>query len=129
MHEDRARPTIAEVSLSALRANCRQARELVGGQVSVMAVVKADGYGHGAVGAARAFVEAGAAALGVSTVVEGVELRRAGFDLPIVVLGGAFAGEEPAVVSHGLDCAVWTIESARALATAARADGTAPAST
>jgi alanine racemase len=124
MYEDRGRPTVAEVSLSALRANCRQARELVGAQVSVMAVVKADGYGHGAAAAGRAFVEAGAAALGVSTVVEGLELRRAGLDGPIVVLGGAFAGEEAAVVAHGLDCAVWTVDSARALCAAAHADGT-----
>jgi alanine racemase len=124
MHEDRGRPTVAEVNCSALRANCRQARELVGAQVSVMAVVKADGYGHGAPVAARAFVDAGAAALGVSTVVEGLELRRAGIDVPIVVLGGAFAGEEAAVVAHGLDCAVWTIDSARALCAAAHADGT-----
>jgi alanine racemase len=89
-----------------------------------MAVVKADGYGHGAAAAARAFVEAGAAALGVSTVVEGLELRRGGVEVPVVVLGGAFPGEEAAVVAHGLDCAVWTAESARALCAAAHADGT-----
>jgi alanine racemase len=124
MYEDRGRPTVAEVSLSALRANCRQARKLVSGQVSVMAVVKADGYGHGATAAGRAFVAAGASALGVSTVVEGLELRRGGLDGPIVVLGGAFAGEEAAVVAHGLDCTVWTVESARALSAAAHADGT-----
>jgi alanine racemase len=123
MHDHRGRPTVAEVSLSALRANCRRVRELVGAGVAVMAVVKADGYGHGAAPAARAFVEAGAAVLGVSTVEEGAELRRAGLATPIVVLGGAFAGEEEAVAAHDLAAAVWTLEGARPLGAAARAAG------
>ena len=123
MPDIHGRPTIAEVSLSALRENCRRARELVGPGVGVMAVVKADAYGHGALAASRAFVDGGAAALGVSTVEEGVELRRAGVTAPIVVLGGAFRGEEAAVVAHDLGCAVWTLDAARALAGAARAAG------
>jgi alanine racemase len=123
LSDDQGRPTVAEVSLGALGANCRRARELVGASVGVMAVVKADAYGHGAAAAARAFVEAGAAALGVSTVAEGAELRRAGIAAPIVVLGGAFAGEEPVVAGHDLGCAVWTVESAELLAAAARAAG------
>lgn len=123
MPDIHGRPTIAEVSLSALRTNCRRAGELVGPGVGVMAVVKADAYGHGAVAAARAFVEGGAAALGVSLVEEGVELRRAGIGQPIVVLGGAFPGEEGAVVAHELAVAVWSIDTARALAAAGRAVG------
>jgi alanine racemase len=117
------RPTVADVSLPALRGNCREARRLVGAGVAVMAVVKADAYGHGAVAAARAFLEGGAAALGVSTVAEGAELRRAGIAGPVVVLGGAFRGEEAAVVAHGLEVAVWSVEAAGALAGAARAAG------
>jgi len=62
------RPTVAEVSLAALRHNCRRVRELVGPGVAVLAVVKADAYGHGAVPAARAFLAAGAWGLGVSSV-------------------------------------------------------------
>src|SRR5262245_7855339 len=123
MPDNHGRPTVAEVSLSALRANCRRVGELVGPAVAVMAVVKADAYGHGAVAAARAFVEGGAAALGVSLVEEGVELRRAGIDRPIIALGGAFPGEEPQVVAHDLAVAVWGLDSARALAAAARAAG------
>jgi alanine racemase len=117
------RPTVAEVSLAALRHNCRQARELVGPDVAVMAVVKADAYGHGAVAASRAFVDAGASALGVSTVAEGVELRRAGLAAPIVVLGGVFQGEGAAVAEHGLEAAIWTLGCARALGAAGRAAG------
>jgi alanine racemase len=123
MHDIQGRPTVAEVSLAALRGNLRQARDLVGPGVGVMAVVKADAYGHGAVIAARAFVEAGAAALGVSTVVEGVELRRASLMAPIVVLGGYFPGEETAVVAHDLAPAVWTREAGETLAAAGRAAG------
>src|SRR4029453_5115094 len=100
------RPTLAEVSLGALRENCRQARALVGPEVGVLAVVKADGYGHGAVEAARAFLEGGAAGLGVSMVAEGLALRDAGVQAPIVVLGGAFPGEEAAAVTHDLAAAV-----------------------
>src|SRR5262245_6483435 len=123
MSEGNGRPTVAEVSLSALRANCRRAGELVGPYVAVMAVVKADGYGHGAVASARAFVEAGAAALGVSLVAEGVELRAAGITLPVVVLGGAFPGEEGTVAAHDLAVAAWSLDGVRALAAAARAVG------
>lgn len=123
MHDIHGRPTVAEVSLGALRTNCRRARELVGAGVAVMAVVKADAYGHGAVAAARAFVDGGAVALGVSSVEEAVELRRGGIGAPLVVLGGTFPGQEGAVVEHALATAVWVLDGARALAAAARAAG------
>src|SRR5690349_11529787 len=124
MRNFHGRPTVAEVRLAALRGNLRAARELVGPDVAVCAVVKADGYGHGAVAAARAFVEAGAAMLGVSTVQEGVEIREAGVTAPIVVLGGVFPGEAAAVVAHGLEAAVWTKEVVQTLVDAARAAAT-----
>ena len=114
------RPTVAEVSLGALRHNCRRVRELVGPGVAVLAVVKADAYGHGAVPAARAFLAAGAWGLGVSSVTEGTELRRAGVAAPIVVLGGVFAGEEKDVVASDLEVALWDADRARALATPSR---------
>ena len=123
MHDIDGRPTVAEVSLGALRSNCREVCALVGGAVTVMAVVKADAYGHGAAAAARAFRDGGAQALGVSTVAEGAELRRAGVDGPIVVLGGVFRGEGKVVVEHGLGAAVWTSGCARALGAAATAAG------
>src|SRR5215468_10889851 len=117
------RPTVAEVSLAALRHNCRRVRELIGPGVAVLAVVKADAYGHGAVPAARVFLEAGVWGLGVSSVAEGVELRRAGIEAPIVVLGGAFPGDGRDVVAHALAAAVWDPGRARALDEAARAAG------
>src|SRR5258708_810234 len=87
--EARTRPTEAQVDRSALQHNLREVRRLAPG-ARVLAVVKADGYGHGAVGCARAFVEAGADWLGVALVEEGVELRRAGLRAPVLVLGGQY---------------------------------------
>src|SRR5262249_8045629 len=78
---------------------------------------------HGAVPAARAFLDAGAQALGVSSVAEAVELRRADLTGPLLVLGGAFPGEEETVGAHDLAVAVWGAEQTRALARAARAAG------
>ena len=127
MQHVEGRPTVAEVSLGALRENCRQAVALVGTRVAVLAVVKADGYGHGAVPAARAFLEGGATGLGVSMVSEGLALRRAGIRAPVVVLGGAFPGEQTQAVEQDLAVAVWTLDGARALAAAARDAGRAAA--
>jgi alanine racemase len=125
MHATHGRPTVAEVSLGALRHNLREAQRLVGPRVGVMAVVKADGYGHGAVAASRAFLDAGAAALGTSSVTEAVELRNAGLTAHTVVLGGAFPGDEDDVAVHDLAVGVWSIDTVRALGAAAkRADRT-----
>jgi alanine racemase len=119
MQSTHGRPTVAEVSLGALRNNFQEAQRLVGAHVTVMAVVKADAYGHGAVAATRAFIEAGASIVGTSSVAEAVELRRAGIAVPIVVLGGAFPGEEDDVVAHDLAVGVWSADAVRALAAAA----------
>lgn len=75
------------VDLVAVADNLRAIKQWVGPFTEVMAVVKADAYGHGAEAVASAAVTAGAAALGVATTEEGTRLRRAGFDLPILVLG------------------------------------------
>jgi alanine racemase len=84
--------TVAEISLPALRHNLQVVTRLVG-PATVLAVVKANAYGHGAVPVSRAFLAAGAHRLGVATVAEGLELREAGITAPIVVLGGIFPEE------------------------------------
>jgi alanine racemase len=119
----RGRPTVAEINVAALRHNLREARALVGAAVDVLAVVKAGGYGHGAVTAARAFAAAGAAALGVATVEEGAELRGAGLESPILVLGGTLPGQEDDVLRHAVTPAVWDLDTARALGERATAVG------
>lgn len=102
-----------EVSLSALKHNVAQVRGLVGPAVKIMAVVKADAYGHGAVGASQAFVEAGAECLGVTTLEEGLELRRAGIISPILVFSPLLPDQFAAALMENLEqtlCSLDTVE-------------------
>jgi len=78
-----------EVSCSAIAANVRQLRGVLAPQTELVAVVKADAYGHGAVRVARTALAAGASRLAVATLQEGKELRQAGIDAPILLLGAA----------------------------------------
>lgn len=94
--------TVAEISLPALRHNLYEVARRVGSS-AILAVVKADAYGHGAILVARALLEAGASRLGVATVKEALELRNAGITSPILVMGGALLAEElSAVLRHNL---------------------------
>jgi alanine racemase len=86
--------TVVEISLPALRHNLRQVARRVG-RVPIIAVVKANAYGHGAVPVTRTLVTAGADQLGVATVAEGQELRHAGITAPILVMGGIFPEDVP----------------------------------
>lgn len=76
-----------EIDCGAIAHNIRQLRTLLKPQTELMAVVKADAYGHGAIAVAKAALKAGATWLGVATIPEGIELRRAGLTAPILVLG------------------------------------------
>lgn len=102
---------VAEIDLDALRHNVRQLRD-VAHPARVMAVVKADAYGHGAVPVARAALEAGAAWLGVAHVSEGVALRRAGIESPILAWLHTAGTDFTAGVEHGLDLGIsgWELE-------------------
>jgi alanine racemase len=83
-----------EVDTAAISRNARSIQRLIGERTSLMAVVKADGYGHGAVAVARAALQGGAASLGVATLAEGVELRQEGIQAPVLVLGNLTQVEE-----------------------------------
>lgn len=115
------RSTRAVIDLGAIEYNVSRVRELVGGNVEILAVVKADAYGHGAVKTARACVRAGAAVLGVALVQEGIELRRAGIELPILVQCCACSGEIDAIgeidsiLEHDLMPTVASLDFAREL--------------
>ena len=91
------RPTWGEVDLGAVRANTRRLASLAD-PAALLAVVKADGYGHGAVPVARAALEAGASWLGVALVEEGTALRAAGLEAPILVLSEPPAGIEKSII-------------------------------
>ncbi|HEY6319457.1 MAG TPA: alanine racemase [Acidimicrobiia bacterium] len=117
------RPTWGEVDLGAVRANTRRLASLAD-PAALLAVVKADGYGHGAVPVARAALEAGASWLGVALVEEGTALRAAGIEAPVLVLSEPPAGAAPVVVDAGLTPVVYTEPGIEALAKAV-ADRTA----
>ncbi len=113
------RPAWAEIDLGAVRDNVRTISAALRKPAGFMAVVKADAYGHGAVMVARTAVEAGASWLGVATLDEGVQLRCAGIEAPILVLGHATEDEAEVAVAHDLAVAVSRVEVARALGHAA----------
>ena len=115
------RPTEAVVDLSAIASNYRIAVEIAGRPA--VGIVKADAYGHGAVPVARKLCEAGAPMLGVALVEEGIELREAGIDRPVRVLGAAYGERYDLLVRHRLTPVVFTPEHVRGLAAAARAGG------
>jgi alanine racemase len=125
MSEPRDRAVWCEVDLDAIRHNVRVLREIAG-PAALLAVVKANAYGHGAVPVARAAVDAGAAALGVALVEEGVELRDAGVDVPILVLSEPRPEAADEVVARRLTPVVYTEAGIDALAKAVADQGAEP---
>lgn len=111
----------AEIDLAAIEHNVRMLRGLLPAKTLFMAVVKADGYGHGAVQTAGAAVAAGADRLGVATVDEGVELRKAGVTAPIQVLSEPPPRAAGLVVRHQLIPGLYSRDFALALSKAASA--------
>lgn len=117
------RPTVAEVDLDAIRENCKALLGHTRGATKGLAVVKANGYGHGDVAVARASLEAGATWLGVALVEEGARLREAGVDAPILLLVEATPEAAKEIVFRELTPSVFTRAGAAALADAASAAG------
>jgi alanine racemase len=116
------RPAWVEIDLDALSRNLRFLRRRVG-DAQLLAVVKADAYGHGAVAVARVVEREGAAWLGVALVEEGAELRRAGIELPTLVLGTIQAGQVDEARAHRLTPAVSSLAELRSWAAAAEGAG------
>lgn len=117
------RATRAIVDLDALSGNVRALKRLLLPSTDLMAVVKANGYGHGATVVARVALASGATALAVATVGEGVELRDAGLAAPILVLSAIQESEVALAVRHRLDLTVGSDELLRAIVIAARDPG------
>ncbi len=116
------RPTRVEIDLHALRHNFLQARRQADGR-RILAVVKADAYGHGAVRVAAALQAAGAELFGVALVEEGIELRQAGIERPVLILGGIYPGQEEEIFRYSLTTVLFDLEVARRLNERARANG------
>ena len=114
------RPTRAEVDLGALRFNFERIREKVGSRTKIMAVVKANGYGHGIVEVARAAASFGVEALGVAYPEEGHQIRHNGVVSPIHVLAGTVPEQIGPALDDDLELAVTSPEHAKSIDDAAR---------
>ena len=95
------RPTWVEISLSKLRRNYERVRKLAGPR-RLMAVIKADAYGHGAVPVAKCLAECGVDWFGVATVEEAVELRAAGIEQSVLLLGGLYMSDPAHLIEYRL---------------------------
>lgn len=110
------RPVWAEVDLRAIKHNLRVIKGFLAAGTSIMAVVKANAYGHGLVEVSRAALEAGASWLGVAIPDEAVELRKAGVRAPILVLGYTPPEQGPEMAALGVSICISGMEHARAMA-------------
>ena len=122
--EAAVRPTRAEIDLAALRHNLRSVRRAAG-EARVWAVLKADGYGHGAAAVARTLERAGVDGLAVALLEEGLELRSAGIRAPVLVMGGYYGDAYEELLAHDLVPVVYHEGHFDALARATRARGLA----
>ncbi len=126
MAEARTRPAWASVDLDAIAANTRAIKDLVG-RAEVCAVVKANGYGHGAEDVARAALVGGASRLAVAVAEEGVALRRAGLEAPIILLSQPSSAAMADVVKYRLTPTLYSERAIGVLGAAAtRANVTVP---
>ena len=114
------RPTEARISLGAIARNAGRLRQVIGPRVGIIAVVKADAYGHGAVRVARQLEGLGIQGFGVATVEEGVELREAGVRSPVLIMGAAYGEDHEEVIAQGLTPMVGVAGDVERFAMAAR---------
>ncbi len=117
-----SRPVWAEIDLGAVRHNAALLGRITA-PAALCAVVKANGYGHGAVTVAGAALEGGATWLAVATPEEGMELRAAGIEAPVLVLSEPPPDAMADVVGHGLVLTLYTLPGIRAAAEASRRAG------
>lgn len=108
------RLTWVEIDADALANNVRRIKSIIGPDVALMAVVKADGYGHGAVLTARVALQNGAAYIGVSSIQEAIILRDAGIEGPIIALNYTPPHRLPDALQHNITVALYDVEIARA---------------
>ena len=120
-----SRPTVAEIDLSALRANYRALRTYTNG-AKIMAVVKADAYGHGAVTVAHTLREEGCVHFGVATLEEARELRNSGLEERLYLLGGFFVEQAEALVALDVVPSIFDLSLIEPLDRAAERQGRRP---
>jgi alanine racemase len=118
------RPTWAEIDLDALAANFNLVRQRVGPEIGVVAVVKANAYGHGAVRCAQRLVTEGAERFGVALPEEGIQLRDSGIKQPIICLGGFWKGQAATCIQQRLTPVLYSLDQFEALDLASKEAGT-----
>lgn len=105
--------TWAEIRLDYLKDNMREIRRITSEKSRIMAVVKADAYGHGAVECSKALLNSGANMLGVACCNEAMQLRNAGIDAPILILGASFEEEIEELILNNIAFSVFSYEFAK----------------
>lgn len=112
-----------EVDLKAIAHNIRELRRITNPKASFMAVVKANAYGHGIIEVARQSLENGAEALGVAHIEEGIQLRKTGIDVPVLIFGYTSPKHVKKLIEFDLTQTVFSYETSRALSEALAAYG------
>ncbi|MEA1900871.1 MAG: alanine racemase [Thermodesulfobacteriota bacterium] len=113
----------AEVDLKAIAHNIRELRRITNPKARFMAIVKANAYGHGIIEVARQSLENGAEALGVANIEEGIQLRKAGINAPVLIFGYASPVHAKKLIEFDLTQTVYSYEISRALSEAVAAYG------
>jgi len=116
--------TWAEINLAAVRFNINNIQKKLGKNIKLMAIVKCNAYGHGAIEISGQALNLGVKALGVSSLYEGIELRDVFKDIPIIVLSSGMSGQAEEFIEYNLSPVVCTWQMTNALADAARKRGT-----
>ena len=114
------RPTWVEIDLNAVKTNLDTVKRIVGEDVSILAIVKADAYGHGAVTISKTLIGNGVDILGVATLEEGLELREAGINNQIIILGGIQTNEIDDVIKYGIIPTIYDLQILEDLSNSAR---------
>ena len=114
------RPTWVEIDLQSIKNNLETVKSIIGDRVSILAIVKADAYGHGAVTVSKTLVNYGVSKLGVATLEEAMELRESGINHPIIILGGVQKNELDDVIKHGIIPTIYDLQILEDLSDAAK---------
>ena len=117
------RATRAEINLKAFKHNLQNLKKILGPNTGIMAIIKADAYGHGAIPCAKAALECGVQYLGAGVIQEGIELRKNGITDPILILGSIFLDESADLVHHDLATIVCTTSLAEELSKQGKKQG------
>ncbi len=112
---DFVKRTWAEISLEAIRHNFKEIKSRIDGKAKICCVIKADGYGHGAVEVAHLYEKLGADFFAVSNIDEGIEIRNSGCTLPMVILGYTPVNDAKRLSEHNISQAVFSLDYAKSL--------------